>query len=79
MIKFASAWSVCGLLIYVFGCGPLMLYSLAVKVGLLSTGGNPVGLGLLYFVSAIAFYGFLVIGALLWIGIAVRKIFAACA
>jgi hypothetical protein len=53
-----------------------VLYGLGEKVGLLSKGGNPVGLGLLMVFSIVPTIGCLLIGALLWAWILIRKLFA---
>ncbi|KQU70186.1 MULTISPECIES: hypothetical protein [unclassified Rhizobacter] len=72
MIKLRNALLILGSLLFVFGCGPLLLYILGERIGMVSRGANPVGAGLLFYFSTLPATGCLLVGALLWLWTWVR-------
>jgi hypothetical protein len=66
MINFPNAWIKWGAALVVFGWGPLLLCIVGQAIGLVSRKANPVGLGLLFFVTAWPAIGCLLIGAFVW-------------
>ena len=66
MFNFPNAWLKWDSMIFIFGCGPLLLGILGQAIGLVSMSANPVGIGILFLVSAWPAIGCLAIGAIVW-------------